>query len=90
MSTLLTTLIVLVAILLIIVILLQEPKEGGVSANLSAVSQFGGVQKTTDFLEKASWLLFAALIILSVIKVGIDKPEQIYPSELPQPTEQTQ
>ena len=93
MNTLLMVLIALVAIFLILIVLLQEPKEGGISAGLSSVSQFGGVQKTTNFLEKTTWTLFIFMIVLSIVKVGWDKKNKvkpIVPIEQSVPSAQTQ
>lgn len=91
MNTLLIILIGLVALLLILTVLLQEPKEGGISAGLSSVSQYGGVQKTTHFLEKTTWVLFILLITLSVLKVGLDKrsKSQFSPSQELVPLEES-
>lgn len=88
MYILLTILLVLVAFLLIVIVLLQEPKEGGISSGLSTVGQFGGVQKAADFLEKGTWVLFACLIILSILIVGLDKKQSPTITE-PTPTETT-
>ena len=60
-------LILIVSVLLAIVVLVQNSKGGGLAANFSAPNQIMGVRKTTDFLEKATWTLAAALIVLSLI-----------------------
>ena len=60
-------LILIVSVLLAIVVLVQISKGGGLAANFSAPNQIMGVRKTTDFLEKATWTLAAALIVLSLI-----------------------
>ena len=59
-------LIVLVAFLLILVIMVQNPKGGGLSSSFGGGGgqQLGGVQKTTDFLDKTTWGLWIALILL--------------------------
>ena len=57
-------LITIVCFLLIIVIMVQNPKGGGLSSSLGGSTQMGGVQKTTDFLDKSTWTLAAILIIL--------------------------
>ena len=61
------TLAIIIAILLIIVVLAQNPKGGGLSAQFggSGASQMMGVKKTTDFLEKATWVLAITLMILA-------------------------
>ena len=66
-------LITIVCFLLIVVIMVQNPKGGGLSSTLGGSTQIGGVQKTTDFLDKSTWTLSAiliALIILSSLSFG--------------------
>lgn len=67
-------LIVIVALLLVLVIMVQNPKGGGLSSSFGAGggSQLGGVQKTTDFLDKSTWILatlLLALILLSNVSI---------------------
>lgn len=67
-------LIVLVAFLLVVVIMVQNPKGGGLSSSFGGggTQQLGGVQKTTDFLDKSTWtlaILLLALILLSNISI---------------------
>ncbi|OYU80415.1 MAG: preprotein translocase subunit SecG [Flavobacterium sp. BFFFF1] len=57
-------LIAIVCFLLIIVIMVQNPKGGGLSSSLGGSQQLGGVQKTTDFLDKSTWTLATVLILL--------------------------
>ena len=60
-------LILAVSVLLGLIVLVQNPKGGGLTANLTgAGSQFMGVRQTADFLEKASWGLAIALLVLSL------------------------
>ena len=50
-------LIVLACVALGFVVLIQNPKGGGLSANVGGLSnQFMGVKQTTDVLEKGTWL----------------------------------
>jgi len=65
-----SVLIFIVAVLLILVILVQNPK-GGLASNFSSSNQVMGVRKTTDFLEKATWTLGIALLVLSVISSSL-------------------
>ena len=60
-------LILIVSVLLAIVVLVQNSKGGGLAANFSAPNQIMGVRKTTDFLEKLTWGLAIALVVLSLI-----------------------
>ena len=66
-------LIIVVAFLLVVVIMVQNPKGGGLSSTFGAGSQqLGGVQKTTDFLDKSTWTLatlLLALILLSNVAI---------------------
>ena len=57
-------LITIVCFLLIVVIMVQNPKGGGLSSTLGGAQSLGGVQKTTDFLDKSTWTLAAFLIVL--------------------------
>ena len=62
----LVVLILIVCVLLALVVLVQNSKGGGLAANFSAPNQIMGVRKTTDFLEKATWGLAIALMVLSL------------------------
>ena len=72
--TIFLVLIIIVAFLLVVVIMVQNPKGGGLSSSFGGggTQQMGGVQKTTDFLDKSTWTLGAvmlALILLSNIPI---------------------
>ena len=67
MYTLFVILIVLVALLMIGIVLIQESKGGGLASNFSSSNQIMGVRKTTDVIEKTTWGLAIAMVILSVI-----------------------
>ena len=67
MYTLLVVLIVIAAILMIGIVLIQESKGGGLASNFSSYNQIGGVRKTTDFIEKTTWGLAAAMVVISVL-----------------------
>jgi preprotein translocase subunit SecG len=67
MYNLFVILIVLAALLMIGIVLIQESKGGGLASNFSSSNQIMGVRKTTDFIEKTTWGLAAAMVILSVI-----------------------
>src|SRR6476660_7983288 len=60
-------LITIVCFLLIIVVMVQNPKGGGLSSSLGGSTQMGGVQKTTDFLDKSTWTLATILIVLILL-----------------------
>ncbi len=60
-------LILVVSVLLGLIVLVQNPKGGGLASNFaSGGAQFMGVRQTADFLEKASWGLAIALLVLSL------------------------
>ena len=67
MYTLFVVLIVIAALLMIGIVLIQESKGGGLASQFSGYNQIGGVRKTTDFIEKTTWGLAAAMVVLSVL-----------------------
>ncbi len=69
-----TVLIVVTCIFTILIVLVQNSKGGGLASNFSSSNQYMGVRKTADFLEKATWSLGAALIVLSLL-AGITIPK---------------
>ena len=66
MYTLFVVFIVVAALLMIGIVLIQESKGGGLASQFSGYNQIGGVRKTTDFIEKTTWGLAAAMVVLSV------------------------
>jgi preprotein translocase subunit SecG len=75
MYTLIVILIIIAAALLIAAVLIQNPKGGGLGQSFGGFSnQIMGVQRTTDFLEKATWTLVISIALLSLLTVFfIDK-----------------
>jgi preprotein translocase subunit SecG len=67
MYTLIIVLIFIVCILLTLIVLVQNSKGGGLASNFQSSNQIMGVRKTTDFLEKATWVLAGALLFLSIM-----------------------
>jgi preprotein translocase subunit SecG len=67
MYTLFVILIVLASFLMIGIVLIQESKGGGLASNFSSSNAIMGVRKTTDFIEKATWGLAIAMVIISVL-----------------------
>ena len=57
---------VIVAILLTLIVLIQESKGGGLTSNMAAGNSIIGVHKTTDLVEKITWGLSAALVVLCI------------------------
>ena len=71
MGIFLTVVILLVCLLLAAVILVQNPKGGGLATGFQGASQFGGVQKTNDFLEKSTWYLVITLFVLCLVSASV-------------------
>ena len=68
--------IIIACVLLILVVLSQNPKGGGLSSTFggSGTPMFG-VQKTNDFMDKATWTLGGVIVVLSIFaSVLIAKP----------------
>ena len=64
----LTVLIIIMCVLLVMIVLIQNPKGSGLGAAFGGQgSQIMGVQRTTDFLEKATWTLAITLLALSLL-----------------------
>lgn len=47
--------------------MVQNPKGGGLSSSIGGTQMLGGVQKTTDFLDKSTWTLATILIALILL-----------------------
>ncbi len=62
-------LIIIVSVLLILVIMVQNPKGGGLSSSFGGggSQSLGGVQNTTNFLDKSTWTLSIALFLLILL-----------------------
>lgn len=69
MTTALTILIAINCVLLMAIVLIQNPKGGGVDSNFggAAANQMFGAAKSTDFVEKITWILAATLFVLCII-----------------------
>ena len=65
------SLVLLVCILLTLIVLVQSSKGGGLASNFSGSNQFMGVRKTADFLEKSTWTLAVALLVLSLFSIFV-------------------
>jgi preprotein translocase subunit SecG len=49
------------------IVLIQNPKGGGLNANVGGLSNnFMGVKQTTDVLEKATWIFASVIAILAI------------------------
>ena len=58
--------IIFLSFLLVLVIMVQNPKGGGLSSSFGGgdSQQLGGVKQTGDFLDKSTWFLASALLLL--------------------------
>jgi len=70
MGTFLSIIIILISVLLGIVVLIQNPKGGGLATGFTGVGSIGGVKRTTDFLEKATWSLAIAIFVLCLFSTS--------------------
>jgi preprotein translocase subunit SecG len=64
MGTFISILIIIVCLLLVLVVMIQNSKGGGLSSSFASSNQVMGVRKTADFLEKSTWTLAIALLVL--------------------------
>ncbi len=62
-----SVLVLVACFLQIMIVLVQNSKGGGLAANFTSAGQTMGIRKTADFLEKSTWTLAAAILILCVV-----------------------
>ncbi len=63
----LSVLIVLISLLLIFIVTIQNSKGGGLASGFASTNNIMGVRKTTDLLEKLTWGLTGAIVVLCLI-----------------------
>ncbi len=68
---LIAVLMLIASVLMVLVVLVQNSKGGGLASNFASSNQFMGVRKTADFLEKATWTLAIAMLVLSVFSIFV-------------------
>jgi preprotein translocase subunit SecG len=88
MAAFISIIIILASILLVVVVFVQNPKGGGLSSDFGAAQQLGGVQRTNDFIEKATWSLAAAVMVLSITLTIMNTPERQLPGNQQQQQQQ--
>ena len=78
------SLIIFVCFLLVLVVMVQNPKEGGLSSSFGGGGQqMGGVQKTSDFLDRSTWILAGLLLILILLSnISLNTKSSIQDSRL--------
>jgi preprotein translocase subunit SecG len=64
---LISVIIIIACIIQVMIVLVQNSKGGGLAANFTSAGQSMGIRKTADFLEKSTWTLAAAILILCVV-----------------------
>ena len=69
MYTAISVLVFIICLLLILIVLVQNSKGGGLASSFASSNQILGAPRTTDFLEKATWTLAGAMMILCVLAV---------------------
>jgi len=71
MYVVIAVLIFVVCVLLTLIVLVQSSKGGGLASNFSGSNQYMGVRKTADFLEKTTWSLAVALLVLALFSTFV-------------------
>ena len=67
MITFFLILIVVACLALGFMVLIQNPKGGGLNANVGGLSNnFMGVKQTTDVLEKGTWIFATVIAVLAI------------------------
>ena len=67
MITFFLILVVVACVALGFMVLIQNPKGGGLNANVGGLSNnFMGVKQTTDVLEKGTWIFASVIAILAI------------------------
>ena len=88
MTILFIILIILASVILSLIVLVQNPKGGGLAANIGGFSnQFMGVKQTTDVLEKGTWIFAAVIGVLCIVSSMFIPGSRTV--RTPAPTEQT-
>ena len=57
-------LLIIASILLIIVVLIQNSKGGGLDSSFASQTSAFGAKRTTDIVEKITWVIAASLAVL--------------------------
>jgi len=76
MTLLFSILIIISAVLLVLAVLAQNSKGNGLSNSLGGASQLMGVKRTTDIIEKLTWVFAICLLTFCLcINLFVDRPE---------------
>ena len=92
MFTFIIVIIAIIAVLLTLVVLLQSGKGGGLAgiAAGGATTQILGSRQAPDFLEKATWSLATAFIVLCILSNFVIGDDQAAGSVIQQQTQSGQ
>ena len=90
MFNVIIALIIVLSFLLILIIMVQNPKGGGLSSSFGGdTQQIGGVKKTTDFLDRTTWILASLILVLILFSnITLNSESDNFESELIQNQEQ--
>ena len=90
MFNIILALIIDLSFLLVLIIMVQNPKGGGLSSSFGGdTQQIGGVKKTTDFLDKTTWILASLILVLILFSnITLNSESDNFESELIQNQEQ--
>jgi preprotein translocase subunit SecG len=82
-----SVLIIIACIFQILIVLVQNSKGGGLASNFTSAGQSMGVRKTADFLEKSTWTLAGAILILCVVATasiprGVTEKDSVIRTEI--------
>ena len=90
MFNIILALILVLSFLLILIIMVQNPKGGGLSSSFGGdTQQIGGVKKTTDFLDKTTWILASLILVLILFSnITLNSDSDNFESDLIQNQEQ--
>ena len=90
MFNIILALIIVLSFLLVLIIMVQNPKGGGLSSSFGGdTQQIGGVKKTTDFLDKTTWILASLILVLILFSnITLNSESDNFESELIENQEQ--
>lgn len=80
MTQLIIVLILIIAVLLILAVMAQNAKGTGLAGNLgaSAATQIMGAKRTTDFLERVTWVFASSIMVLALLaNITLDRSSEV-------------
>lgn len=84
MLSTLAVLIAIVSVFLMVAVLIQNPKGGGIDPTFGGqAQQLFGAARSTDFIEKATWVLAGALVVLCIVAVLSVGTGAVTPTDIP-------